>query len=172
MTRAEFIQVVLVLESMYDSLKVSQNDFAVEAWYGVLGHIGMDQMQLIIKKHVAQSRFKPTPNDILTHYVEITEIEPQMSEVEAWGMVKKAIRNATYNSKSEFDKLPEIIQKTIGTADVLKSWAMEESENTDKITGSNFMRSFRDVRERDKQYKVLPNDVKQLISQATRLIGN
>jgi hypothetical protein len=172
MKREEFIQMIIALESMYPNMKVSQNDFTVEIWYGILGHISMSAMESVIKKHVSQSKFQPTANELITHYNELTETEPQMSEVEAWGIVKKAIRNATYNSKSEFEKLPDIIQKTIGSADVLRSWAMEESDNTDKVTGSNFMRSFRDVHTRDKQFKALPNDVKQLIStNGVKLIG-
>lgn len=172
MTRAEFIQIILVLESMYDTLQISHNDFAVETWYGLVGHISMEEMQIIIKKHVAQEKFKPTPNDILTHYYELNQDGPQITDVEAWGLVKKAIRNSTYNSKSEFEKLPEVIQRTIGNHEILRSWALEENDNTDKVIGSQFMRSYRSKLSEVKNYEALPSDVKQLMGQATKLIGN
>lgn len=163
MTRTEFIQALLVLEGIYDNLNVSQNDFAVETWYSVLSHISTEEMQVIIKKHIAQSKFKPTPNDILGHYVELSQKATQMTEVEAWGIVKKAIRNSTYNSKAEFDKLPEVVQRTIGNHEILRSWAMEELDNTDKVIGSQFMRSYRSTLEREYDHSVLSSDVKQLI---------
>lgn len=43
----------------------------------------------------------------------------QLNELEAWSLVEKAIRNSIYNSQEEFSKLPPLVQKAVGSPNVL-----------------------------------------------------
>ena len=55
------------------------------------------------------SGFAPSVGQILAKLKVITEPEG-ISELEAWAMVSKALRNGLYGSESEFDKLPKNVQ--------------------------------------------------------------
>lgn len=51
----------------------------------------------------------------------------QLNELEAWSLVEKAIRNSIYNSQEEFSKLPPLVQKAVGSPNVLRLWAADGS---------------------------------------------
>lgn len=167
MNKQETVQLLAYLKGAYPNWgrTVSDDDAKamVMVWYDMLGEYDILLIKAAVKGMLSNNEYPPSIAEVIKQLNRITETEPPMSEVEAWGMVKKAIRNSTYNSQAEFDKLPEPIKRTIGTHEILRSWAMEESDNTDKVIGSQFMRSFRTTLEREREYKALPNDVKQLI---------
>ena len=77
-------------------------------------------------------------------------------EVEAWGLVKNAIRNSTYNSVEEFEKLPKAVQLTLGSPSVLKEWAMSEENGMEKVVASNFMRAYRQKADSIKVVESIP----------------
>ena len=84
--------------------------------------------------------------------------------MEAWSLVRKAIGNGNYGSVEEFEKLPPTIQKAVGSADMIKRWAMSDSNEVSTVIQSNFLRSYRTAVKRDEEYAKMPEDVKKLIS--------
>lgn len=92
--------------------------------------------------------------------------EEEMSESQAWSLVSKALRNSTYNSQSEFEKLPETVKKAVGSPNMLYQWATDEDFN-ESVVSSNFMRSYREVSKRKKEYDLIPASVKQVLKLAT-----
>lgn len=87
------------------------------------------------------------------------EITPQ----EAWGLVAKAVRNGLYGSREEFDALPPDVRKIVGSANVLREWAMVDSETLHSVISSNFQRSYKIRQERSRELQTMPSDVKHLI---------
>ena len=64
----------------------------------------------------------------------------------------------------EFEKLPPTVQKAVGSADMIKRWAMSDSNEVSTVIQSNFLRSYRTAVKRDEEYAKMPEDVKKLIS--------
>lgn len=89
----------------------------------------------------------------------------KMTEMEAWALVSKAIRNGYYDSKKEFDKLPSVIQRTIGSASALKDWSMLSENIVESVIQSNFMRSYKAKAASTKEYDLLPESVKTLVGE-------
>lgn len=87
-----------------------------------------------------------------------------MTSGEAWNLVAKAIRNSAYDSQKEFDRLPENIQRLVGSPSQLRDWAMMDSDTVQSVVASNFQRSFAAREKSDADYRALPGDVKALIS--------
>ncbi|WP_298021116.1 replicative helicase loader/inhibitor [uncultured Dysosmobacter sp.] len=87
----------------------------------------------------------------------------EMSEAEAWSMVASAIRNGTYGAKAEFEKFPPIIRRIVGSPNTLREWAGMDSETVHSVVASNFQRSYRAISEREREFKKLPPDVKELV---------
>lgn len=67
----------------------------------------------------------------------------QLTELEAWGLVRNAISRGSYHAQEEFDKLPEILQQEVGSPNQLRSWARTDTAILDSVSGSNFMRSYK-----------------------------
>lgn len=86
-----------------------------------------------------------------------------MNEQEAWSLIRRAIENGIYGCYVEFEKLPPILQKVVGSPEQLTEWAMLE-QGLDTVVASNVMRSYRAELEREKFERALPNDVRKVLS--------
>lgn len=91
----------------------------------------------------------------------------EMSEAEAWNLIAKAIRNSGYDSKKEFEKLPPVLQKIVGSPSQLRDWGMMDSETVHSVVASNVQRAFRTVSKRENELAKLPSDVKAIIGGLT-----
>lgn len=87
----------------------------------------------------------------------------EMTEVDAWGIVAKALRNSTYGSKEEFEKFPPVIKRLVGSPQQLREWGAMDSEAVHSVVASNFQRSYRAIAQREREIAKLPPDVKALV---------
>ena len=87
----------------------------------------------------------------------------ELSEMEAWSLVSKAIRNSGYNSVEEFAKLPPLVQKAVGTPDNLRNWAVSDYRTIESVIQSNFLRTYGTVVKRESEINCMPNEIKALI---------
>ena len=128
MTREEFAVLVKAMKAVYSSENFIADKDAFDVWYGLLKDLPYEQANLAIQKYMTSEKFPPTIADIRTKATEIiAPAEESMSELQAWALVRKALRNSGYNSEEEFAKLPEVCQRAVGTAANLKEWALMES---------------------------------------------
>lgn len=88
----------------------------------------------------------------------------ELTPMEAWSKVQKAIRNSAWHAQEEFDKLPDTIRAVIGGPSALRDYAMMDSETVNSVVASNFQRSFTARRDRVTEMRMLPADVKEFIS--------
>lgn len=103
--------------------------------------------------------FPPTIGAVKEQIVKIKRPQ-QMSEMEAWSLVNKACRNGSYAATEEFNKLPETVQRAIGSADQLRVWAQMDEETVNSVVASNFMRAYKTKQAQKKEMDMLPNEVK------------
>ena len=103
--------------------------------------------------------FPPTIGAVKEQIVKIKQPQ-QMSEMEAWSLVNKACRNGSYAATEEFNKLPETVQRAIGSADQLRVWAQMDEETVNSVVASNFMRAYKTKQAQKKEMDMLPNEVK------------
>lgn len=115
--------------------------------------------------------FPPVPADIKKKIAQLTQ--PQaLSELEAWGLVLKAIKCANYctdpkektKAQEMFENLPEICQQLVGSPNQLREWANIEIDVLSTVIQSNFIKSYRIKAKQLKEYSLLPESSKQLIS--------
>lgn len=95
----------------------------------------------------SQERFAPNIGMIREQMRKNREPNGGLSEQEAWELVKRALRNGLYGYKEEFAKLPPTVQRCVGSENMIREWAEMESETLDSVVASNFMRSFRAIRQ-------------------------
>ena len=86
----------------------------------------------------------------------------ETTELEAWGMVYRAICNSAYNSENEFSKLPKLIQGIVGDPGQLREWAMMPSDTVQSVVASNFQRSYRARAQHEREFAALPGDVQDV----------
>lgn len=168
MTKQEIAELMTVMQANYpDSIK-GQSDSVVGAkialWYEFFHEYPKELVYAAANAFIANDTkgFMPNIGQINDHIQKIRHND-NMTEGEAWDCVSKAISNSTYNSAEEFAKLPERIQRLVGSPNQLREWALMDAEIVQSVVSSNFQRSFRARKKSDGEYERLPSNVKQFI---------
>ena len=82
----------------------------------------------------------------------------------AWALVSKACSNGIYGYREEFAKLPPEVQRAVGAPEVLREWAMMESDTVQSVIASNFQKNYRATQERQKELEKLPQNVRDMLA--------
>ena len=144
MTRDEFKKIVKGLKSIFSDPKFIADQDAFDMWYALLKDLDYEVASMATQAYMQTEKFSPTPADIRRYASQITSpLTNDMSEVEAWGMVSKAICNSLYHSEEEFERLPKLIQQVLGNPIRLRELAQLDVAQLQTVEASNFMRSYR-----------------------------
>ncbi len=111
------------------------------------------------------SPFMPSIGTIKEHIYKLVNPN-EITEIEAWQMVYKAICNSNH-AREQFDNLPKVIQRLVGSPSQLIEWGRMDLDKVQSVISSNFQRSYRNALISDKEQSLLPNDVKQMIGGGT-----
>jgi hypothetical protein len=87
----------------------------------------------------------------------------QMTEQEAISLILKATRNGLYGAKEEFDKLPPILQRLVGSPEQIRSWSLMTEDDIQTVVASNLMRSYRVVAKQEEYKQTLPASLKVML---------
>ena len=150
----------------YPNYKPNNISETVDVWQMMLSEYTYEQISVALKAYILSdtSGFAPSIGQLVAKIQTI--MQPQeLSEMEAWALVSKAIRNSGYNSVEEFAKLPPLVQKAVGLPDQLRTWALDENYN-EQVVSSNFMRCYRTELARHDELSKMPSEVKALIENA------
>ena len=168
MNKKETAQILAILREYYPRDFVSTDlQTKVEAWYLILKDYDYILTQNAVLAFVTSDTegFMPTLGQIIEKIKSLSNPKGDMTEVEAWALVYKAICNSAYNSVEEFDKLPDTVKRAVGNPDVLKSWAMLSLDEVNTVIQSNFMRSYKSATIQKKEYDALPTATKDFTRQ-------
>lgn len=89
----------------------------------------------------------------------------EKTEAEAWARILKSIRNSAYDSARQFERLPPILQKIVGSPSQLREWGMMDSETLHSVVASNVQRAYRTMQQRENEAAKIPSDVAKCISE-------
>lgn len=109
-----------------------------------------------------EMRFAPSIGEVKAK-MRLLTAKQELDEAEAWSLVAKAISNSGYEAKKEFDRLPEPVQRIVGSPNQLRDWAMMDSDIVHSVVASNFQRAFRTRQAAAREYAALPADVKAVM---------
>ena len=166
MTKEEFKMIAAGLRATYRRDKLLDDPESFRIWYELLKDLSYEMASAAAQAYMMTEHFPPAPADIRKKALELVTAGTEISEGEAWYMVRRAIANGIYGSELEFRQLPEDIQKAVGTHKQLKIWAMDENFN-ESVIQSQFLRSYRQIRERRKRTDLLPASMQDRIAQLT-----
>lgn len=168
MTKREIAEMLTIIQANYPDTAKGQSDAAFKAkvtlWYEFFQEHPKELVHAAAMAFIANDTKGFMPNiGQINEYIQKIRSQDNMTEGEAWGYVAKAIRNSAYNSAEEFAKLPERIQRLVGSPNQLREWALMDAEIVQSVVSSNFQRTFRARQKSDAEYERLPGDVKQFV---------
>lgn len=169
MTKNEVIKLLMTIQTFYPNYQVENKEFTINAWYSIIGDCDYKPMEKALRAYITTdtSGFAPSIGQLINKLHEVQSPQ-ELNEMEAWLLVSKALRNGTYGAVEEFNKLPPLVQKAVGSPDNLRNWAQTDSESIENVVQSNFMRTYRTVVNRAKEYRKMPKDIQTLIESTNR----
>ena len=165
MTRDEVKEIIMIMTYTYPNYKPADITATVDTWTAILSSYQFEHIRAALHSYILSDTkgFAPTPGQLIDK-IPIKSFD--MTEMEAWGMVNKALSNSNYHAKEEFDKLPLVVQKTLGRFEVLQEWAGMEIYTVQSVIQSNFIRNYRTVLQREKERNKLPTRLREILEAA------
>ena len=169
MNLVETAKLMAVLETAYPMFYAKktqqEREDAIRLWAEMFaeepGEVVAMAVKALIKSRV--STFPPGIGEITEKIQQITQPD-QMTEMEAWNHVVKAVGNSAYNSGEEYQKLPPVVQRLVGSPSQLREWAVMDSETFNSVVASNFQRSYKVRAKNERDYLALPSSVKTFMA--------
>ena len=177
MTERETAQVMSIMQTVYpDSFKDLTKEalgMTVKVWAKVFEDIPANAVQAAVMAHISAStdRFMPPPGVIKQRIVSMTTAEAEITPQEAWQLVYAAAQRGLYNAKDEFEKLPPVVQRLVGSPNQLKEWAMMGAETVQSVVASNFQRSYSVRAEKEREYLAMPSSVRNAVAEISSKLG-
>ena len=164
MTREETVKIIRIMVDSYPNYKPNDISETVDVWNMMLSDYDYNLVAMSLKAYILSdtSGFAPSIGQLVAKIQTLTKPQ-ELSEMEAWSLVKKAISNSAYDYVEEFHKLPPIIQKCVGSAYQLKCWSLDEDFN-EQVVSSNFARSYRTMVARQEEFLKMPQEIRDVIS--------
>ena len=168
MDRQETMKILSVLRGAYPAFyrdtSRQEAEAIVNLWAGMFAEDDYQLVAAAVKALIVSDEkgFPPAIGQV-KKYIRKLMAPQERTEIEAWTLVSKAIRNGTWGAKEEFDALPPDIQQLVGRPEQLTAWARMDSDSVHSVVASNFQRSYRAKVKADKEYAALPADVKLAI---------
>lgn len=175
MNKAETATLLAILKvaypQFYNNHSKDEMLSAVNLWAEMFREDDFQLVSAAVKTYIASadSKFPPSIGQIKDKISKITNPD-EMTEIEAWSIVKKSLSNGYYSSKEEFAKFPPIIQRLVGSHNQLKEWAVMETSEIDTVVASNFMRSYKARAKHFKEIESMPADVKRFVANICKQI--
>lgn len=169
MTENDTRKVVMTIQAAFPNWKPqAPEEFIVNLWHKFLVSFDKKEVGRAVQAYIATDTtgFAPSIGQIIDKIHVIIEPE-QVNDMQAWNLVARAIQNSSYNAKAEFEKLPLVVQKAVGCEQQLKAWASDENFNS-SVVSSNFIKTYRQVVNREREIAKMPIEIRQLVKSNTR----
>ena len=166
MTREETKRIIRIICATYPNFKPNDLTETIDTWDFLLEEYTYQEISLALKAYIATSTsgFAPSIGQLIEKVRSIS-CGAELSEMEAWALVSDALRNSSYHAEEEFAKLPEIVQKAVGSPSLLRSWATTDERSIENVVQSNFMRTYRAELSRKREVQTMPKDVLKIMEQ-------
>lgn len=167
MTREDTLDLLSVLKAAYPNfyrgMTVKDADHVVDLWFEMFKDDPVEVVAVAVKGHIATDTkgFPPHIGAIKDAIVKLRQPD-EMTEIEAWHIVRKACRVHPWDAKEEYEKLPPVLQRLVGSPSQLQEWAKMDEDVVASVVASNFQRSYKARAAKEREYLALPSDVREL----------
>ena len=89
--------------------------------------------------------------------------DTELNAQEAWSLARNAIGRGGYNAEEEFNKLPVLVQKAIGTPGNIHRLSQTDTGTVESVEKSHFIRTYNTLMDREMQRRKIPEDAQKVL---------
>ena len=165
--KEDFMKLVTVLRAAYNSEKFMPDRESALVWYEMLKDIEYPVLMQGCYKLIQSSPYPPTIADIRASCASLQAVE-RLTDLEAWALVRKALSNGTYGAEAEYEKLPPLVQKAVGSPANIREMAQADLDSVATVFQSQFLRAYRVETQRAADMAKLSPKIKTLLEGTTQ----
>ena len=167
MTREEVVKLLMMIQAAYPNYKPQDKTVTVNMWHEILKDYDANVVMLGLKAFISTdtSGFAPSVGQLLGKMRNIVKSDDksELEPLEAWAMVSKAIKNGNYGAEEEYEKLPPLVQKAVGSHMNLRNWASSDMKSIETVIMSQFLSAYKAVQKRDEEIQALPEGIRAMM---------
>lgn len=165
-TPAEILKIITFIGISYPNYPVFADKESAKntarVWADMLGDIGLELLEMAVKKHTATNKWPPTIAEIRESALKIVQPEQEHTAAEAWGEVIKAIGKYGLNRyKEALDSMKPATRKVTECVGFRTICMVEEDEIG--VVRGQFLKMYSQIADRQKQDALLPEGLKDKI---------
>lgn len=175
MTRKEIIKILTLLSQTYDKFeKRVDTDEKVEnmimLWTECLGDLDYNLVLQAVKKTIIESPYLPTIHEIRKNAIEMIKPNTSKTAIEAWNEAYSMICNGLYMTEEQFEMASPEVKKFFGNVRQVKELSQTDSDTVNTVTKGQFLKQYEIILNREKENKLLPERMQNLIKGLTSKI--
>ena len=152
MDKETFVKILAGAGKLYDK-EIDKE--IMEMWLSFFKDNTTEEFKKAMNEHIKTSRYFPTVADIKEKIYELNNSNE--SDTELWEKLLSAIRNSSYHSEEEFEKLPPVVQEYVRSPRQLQELAVMDSEKIHTIVKGQFLKQIANIKENFKKYEITGN---------------
>lgn len=164
MTKDETRKLLMMINAAFPNFKVENPNETVDVWQWALeeypANVIIGALQIYIKTNT--TGFAPSVSQLIGCAYAPKEND-SLSEGEAWALVKRAIQDGNYHAEERFEELPKIVQRAVGSPNMIHQWAGTDSSEVNTVIMSNFQRAYKTVLQREQFNERVPEALSDLV---------
>lgn len=171
MTRDEMKEVLIMMQATYPKWQPESLTATIDAWYALFRDYQKIAVDAALNTYIktSDSAFAPSASQIMG-IIRTANSKPLgvMTSQEAWDLVNRASQRALYYAEEEFEKLPPLVQKAVGSVANIREIAKMDSETVQGVEKSTFKRTYDMLVQRQEEYNKIPTSARTMIQNATQ----
>ena len=168
MNKKEIVQVITLLARNYNTISQktkTEKELMINSWYECLGDLDYTLVLQAVKKAMIEIPYPPTIAEIRKNALELENLLPKKTAIEAWQEAYSMISNGIYMTKEEFDSASPIVKKFFGSVGQVKELAMCSSNEVNTVVKGQFLKQYEILVKREENERLLPQSMKYFTKQ-------
>lgn len=171
LSKEEFKVIVAGLKNYFPQENFLPTGQAAALWYERLKDIPYDILQAAVHMHVESSTFPPTIFELRMKASRLSAtMQAQFPETEeVIAMLEKATQRASYYADEEFEKLPKVVQRLVGSPNGLRSFAAMDEDEVKQILTNRVSKQYEAIVKREREEARYTPPIKDLIASVDKM---
>nr|DAS80970.1 MAG TPA: replisome organizer [Caudoviricetes sp.] len=137
-----------------------------KAWSGILADYSYEESIAGLQMFLAADikGFPPSPGQVIDCIQRARRSATEdYTNTECADLIRRALSNAVYHAEEEFERLPEICKRAVGTPHNLVEWSQLDTREVETVVMSQIIRALEAVRIRMREDAKIPESVKRAL---------
>ena len=155
----------MMIQAAYPNYKPQDKTVAVNIWHDMLKEYDANVIIGAFKAYVVSdtSGFAPSIGQIISKVHLTVQKDDELPALEAWAMVSKALRNGYYGAETEFEQLPPLVKKAVGSPMNLRNWSQTDVKSIETVVMSQFLSAYKAEQKRAEELEKIPAGIKNML---------